>query len=277
MLVHTLRDVPRRVIVLLAVAVALVTMAGALAPGADAAVAARASSKPTVVLVHGAWADASSWKKVAAELRGDGYQVTSPELALLDVAADVTTVRAALDGIAGPKILVGHSYGGVVISQAAAGRSDVRALVYAAAFVPGEGDSILSLGAGFQPSEAFGHLIFTGEPFASPCFIDPAFFSQFFAQDLSAKKAAVLNAAQRPLNFANVFAPSGPVAWHTVPSWYAVSGADRMIDPAQQRWMADRIGAETVEYAHASHVGGITRHAGQFTGLVERAVRSTRP
>lgn len=277
MLVQALRDVPRRAILLLAVALALVTMTGALAAGADAAVATKASPKPTIVLVHGAWADASSWKKVAAELRGDGYQVTSPELALLDVAQDVTTVRAALDAVAGPKVLVGHSYGGVVISQAAAGRSDVRALVYSAAFVPDEGDSILSLGAGFQPSEAFGHLLFTGTPFASPCYIDPAYFSQFFAQDLSAKKAAVLNAAQRPLSFTNVFTPSGPVAWHTIPSWYAVSGADRMIDPAQERWMADRIGAETVEYAHASHVGGITRHAGQFTDLIERAVRSTRP
>ena len=162
MLVQALRDVPRRAILLLAVALALVTMTGALAAGADAAVATKASPKPTIVLVHGAWADASSWKKVAAELRGDGYQVTSPELALLDVAQDVTTVRAALDAVAGPKVLVGHSYGGVVISQAAAGRSDVRALVYSAAFVPAEGDSILSLGASFQPSEAFGHLLFTG-------------------------------------------------------------------------------------------------------------------
>ena len=287
MFLQALRDVPRRAVLLIAVAVAVVMMSGALTAGTNAAEApsgaapkaqpaGNASTKPTIVLVHGAWADGSSWKKVARQLRDDGYRVTTPELPLLDAADDIGTVRAALDSIAGPKVMVGHSYGGVVISQAAAGRSDVRALVYSAAFVPDEGDSILSLGAGFQPSEAFGHLLFTGTPFASPCYIDPAYFPQFFAQDLSARKAAALNAAQRPLNFGSVFAPAGPVAWHTIPSWYAVSGADRMIDPAQQRWMASRIGAVTVAYPTASHVGGITRHAGQFTDLVERAVRSTR-
>ena len=284
MFLQALRDVPRRAVLLIAVAVAVVMMAGSLAAGANAAEAApkaqpavTASAKPTIVLVHGAWADASSWNKVARQLRDDGYRVTTPELPLLDAAEDIGTVRAALDSIAGPKVLVGHSYGGVVISQAAAGRSDVRALVYSAAFVPDEGDSILSLGAGFQPSEAFGHLLFTGTPFASPCYIDPAYFPQFFAQDLNARKAAALNAAQRPLNFGSVVTPAGPVAWHTIPSWYAVSGADRMIDPAEQRWMASRIGAGTVTFPTASHVGGITRHAGQFTDLVERAVRSTRP
>ena len=173
-------------------------------------------------------------------------------------------------------MLVSHSYGGIVTAGASHGRTDISAFVYAAALVPDEGDSIASLGADFTPSEAFGHLIFTGEPFASPAFIDPAFFHQYFAQDLSKRQAAVLNAAQLPLNFSIVGTPSGPVGWHNVPSWYAVSGQDRMIDPAEERSMAARVGATVVEYPTASHVGGITRLASQFTALIEHAVQSTR-
>ena len=231
--------------------------------------------KPTIVLVHGAWAGPSSWDKVVARLHDDGYRTTTPTLDMLSLDGDIATVRATLDHIRGQKILVGHSYGGFVISNAAYGRSDVRGLVYAAAFVPDQGDTVVSLGEGFQPSEAFGHLIFTGDPFASPAYIDPAFFPQFFAQDLRPRLAAKLNAAQRPINAPILFTPSGPVAWHSLPSWYAVSGADLMIDPAQQRSMAMRAGATTVELADASHVGGIIRYASQFTTLIKHAVKVT--
>ncbi len=231
--------------------------------------------KPTIVLVHGAWAGPSSWDKVVARLHDDGYRTATPTLDMLSLDGDIATVRATLDQIRGQKILVGHSYGGFVISNAAYGRSDVRGLVYAAAFVPDQGDTIVSLGEGFQPSEVFGHLIFTGDPFASPAYIDPAFFRQFFAQDLRPRLTAKLNAAQRPINAPILFTPSGPVAWHSLPSWYAVSGADLMIDPAQQRWMATRAGSTTVEFADASHVGGIIRYASQFTKLIEHAVKVT--
>jgi pimeloyl-ACP methyl ester carboxylesterase len=229
----------------------------------------------TVVLVHGAWADSSSWKSVARSLRDDGYSTVTPDLQMQSVAGDVASLRATLDGITGKKILVAHSYGGVVASGASAGRTDVRALVFSAAFVPDQGDSIASLGTGFQPSGAFGHLAFTGAPFASPAYIAPDYFRQFFAQDLSVARAAQLNAAQHPLNFPIVTTPSGRVGWHELPSWYAVSGADLMIDPAQERWMATRIGAHIVEYAGASHVGGITRFADRFTSLIEQAARAT--
>jgi pimeloyl-ACP methyl ester carboxylesterase len=229
----------------------------------------------TVVLVHGAWADSSSWNDVARTLHDDGYRTVAPDLEMQSVAGDVAALQSTLDAIPGRKILVAHSYGGVVASGASAGRNDIQALVFSAAFLPDEGDSIASLGAGFQPSAAFGHLAFTGAPFASPAYIAPDFFQQYFAQDLTSTRAAKLNAAQHPLNFSIVTTPSGPVGWHQLPSWYAVSGADLMIDPAQERWMAARIGAHIVEYAGASHVGGITRLADRFASLIEQAARAT--
>lgn len=232
-------------------------------------------SGPTIVLIHGAWAGPAGWDRVVGELRDEGYRTATPTLGLMSLDADVATVRATLDGITGRKILVGHSYGGAVISNAAAGRADVLGLVYTAAFVPDQGQSILALGTGYQPPAALPHLIFSGAPFASPCAIDPAFFPEDFAQDLGPKQAATLNAQQRPFNFPVFGTPSGPVAWHTLPTWYAVSGADRMIDPALQRAMAKRIGATTIEFDGASHAGGFARHAPRFVALIERAVEAT--
>jgi pimeloyl-ACP methyl ester carboxylesterase len=237
-------------------------------------VAAR-DTRPTIVLVHGAWAGPAGWDQVVRRLRDDDYRTAAPTLGLQTLDADVATVRATLDGIKGKKILVGHSYGGAVISNAAAGRTDVLGLVYTAAFVPDQGRSILDLGAGYQPPAALPHLMFSGTPFASPCTINPAYFPQDFAQDLPAKQAAILNAQQRPFNFPIFSTPSGPVAWHTLPSWYAVSGADRMIDPALQQAEAMRIGATTITFADASHAGGFTVHAERFTGLIERAAEAT--
>ncbi len=261
---------PRLVIV-----IAVLLMVCALPATALAGNAKADSLRPTIVLIHGAWAGPSGWDEVVAGLQRDGYTTSTPTLDLLSIDGDVAVVRAALDAIPGQKILVGHSYGGIVISNAAFGRSDVLGLVYTAAFVPDEGDSIVSLGAGFKPTEVLNHLIFTGEPFASPAFIDPAFFPQLFCQDLNPKLAATLNAAQRPINASILFSPSGPVAWHSLPSWYAVSGKDLVIDPAQERWMAQRAGATTIEFPAASHAGGFTHYATGFVKLIEEAVQET--
>ena len=189
----------------------------------------------------------------------------------MTLAEDIATVRTTLDDIPGDKVLVGHSYGGFVISNAAYGRSDVRGLVYTAAFVPDEGDSNISLGEGYQPPAALPHLVFTGEEFASPAYIDPAFFPQVFAQDLNPKRAAALNDAQQPVDLATFFTPSGPVAGPALPSWYAGSGADRIVDPALQRALALKIGATTVEFDDASHAGGFTHYATRFVKLIEQA------
>jgi pimeloyl-ACP methyl ester carboxylesterase len=228
-------------------------------------------SRPTIVLVHGGWAGPQGWSRVVRRLNDEGFATVTPTLGLNSLAGDVATVRQALDGVPGKKVLVGHSYGGEVITNAAFGRSDVVSLVYTAAFAPDQGESLQSLGAGYNPPAALPHLIFSGTPFASPCLIDPAYFRADFAQDLSLAAAAELSSQQRAFNFPIFATPSGPAAWHTLPTWYAVSGADRMIDPALQRAMAARMGARTVVFEDASHAGGFTHHAGRFTKLIEQA------
>lgn len=262
---------PRLVILIAAVLALSALSVAASARHADAST----PQEPTIVLVHGAWAGPSGWDEVAAGLHKDGYTTVTPTLDLMSTAQDVATVRATLDAIPGQKILVGHSYGGAVISNAAYGRSDVLGLVYTAAFVPDEGESLLDLGEGYQPPAALPHLIWSGAPFASPSLIDPAYFRQDFAQDLSPKFAATLSAQQRPTDFSIFVTPSGPVGWHSLPSWYAVSGSDRMIDPALQRAMAQRIGATTVEFDDASHAGGFTHYSARFVKLIEQAAQST--
>ena len=235
------------------------------------------ATPPTIVLVHGAWAGPVGWDDVVAGLHKDGYATSTPGLGLLSMVADVATVRATLDSIPGDKILVGHSYGGSVTSQAAAGRSDVRALVYTAAFVPDEGESLIGLGVGYQPPAALqpGHLVFLGAPFASPSVIAPEFFRADFAADLSPKLAARLASPQSPTSFGLFFEPAGAVAWHTIPSWYAVSGLDRMVDPVLQRNLAARIGATTVSFDDASHAGGYTHYATRLVKLIEQAAEAT--
>jgi pimeloyl-ACP methyl ester carboxylesterase len=237
--------------------------------------ASESNDRPTIVLVHGAWSGPVAWKNVVRVLHDDGYRTVTPTLALDSLAGDIATVNAALDGIAGKKILVGHSYGGAVIANASAGRSDVLGLVYSAAYMPDQGETLASVSAMFAPTDLLNHLVFSGAPFASPCIIDPAFFPQIFAQDLPAKKAAALNAAQQPTELGLFFTPSGPVGWHTLPSWYAVSGADRIVNPDLERFMARRAGATTIEFPTASHVGGITLHAGRFAELIEQAAEAT--
>jgi len=124
-------------------------------------------------------------------------------------------------------------------------------------------------------SDPTGHLTWTGEPFASLSFIDPAFFRPLFAADLSPKKAQALNDGQQASSVALLVSPSGPVGWHAIPSWYAISALDFVIDPALQRFMADRAGATTIQFDDASHAGGYTHYAARFTKLIEQAVSAT--
>lgn len=248
----------------------LMVVAGATASAADGSNSSSAS-RPTVVLVHGGWAGPESWSRVVSRLNNDGFVTVTPTLGLDSLAGDVAIVQRTLDEIPGKKVLVGHSYGGEVITNAASGRSDVVSLVYTAAFAPDEGESLQSLGAGYNPPAALPHLIFSGTPFASPCLIDPAYFRADFAQDLNPIEAAVLSSQQRAFNFPIFFTQSGPAAWHTLPTWYAVSGSDRMIDPALQRAMAARMGAHTVVFEDASHAGGFTHYAARLSQMIEQA------
>jgi len=235
--------------------------------------AAKSHPPTTIVLVHGAFASPAGWGEVAAALHRDGYQTAAPALGLGSVSQDVATVRSTLDSIPGDKILVGHSYGGFVITNAAGGRTDGRGLVYTAAYVPESGETITDLSVGYAPGAFLSHLL--PAP-SSPVFIvDPQFFPEDFAQDLNPKLGAEIAAEQRPTSLRLFVTPSGPAAWHTLPSWYAVSGHDRAIDPALQRFMAQRAGSTTVQFAAASHVGGLTHYRARFVKLIEQAAQAT--
>jgi pimeloyl-ACP methyl ester carboxylesterase len=247
----------------------------ALVATASAATASASDVKPTIVLVHGAFASPAAWLRVTEALHKEGYETATPALGLESLAGDVSIVQGALDSIAGGKILVGHSYGGFVISNAAVGRTDVRGLVYTAAYVPDTGETIAGLNTGFAPPAflAPGHLVFAPSfPFVT---IDPQFFHDDFAQDLNPKLAADMAAAQHPTSLAILGSTSGPGAWHTLPSWYAVSGADRVIDPDLQRFMAGRAGSTVVQFDDASHAGGFTHYATRFVKLIEQAAQAT--
>jgi pimeloyl-ACP methyl ester carboxylesterase len=232
-----------------------------------------AESDPTIVLVHGAFASPAGWDGVAARLHKDGYETAAPALGLASVSDDVAIARSTLDSIPGDKILVGHSYGGFVITNAASGRSDVRGLVYTAAYVPDSGETITSLGAGYAPGAFLTHLVLAPSfPFV---IVDPQFFPEDFAQDLNPKLGAEIAAQQRPTSLGLFVTPSGPAAWHALPLWYAVSAHDRAIDPALQWFMAKRAASTTVRFAAASHVGGLTHYKARFVKLIEQAVKAT--
>jgi pimeloyl-ACP methyl ester carboxylesterase len=249
-------------------AAALMLSLSALSTSAGAA-----ESNPTIVLVHGAFASPAGWEGVADGLHKDGYQTATPELGLASASEDVAIVRSTLDSIPGDKILVGHSYGGFVITNAASGRADVRALVYTAAYVPDSDETITSMSVGFTPGAFLAHLVFAPAfPFV---IVDPQFFPEDFAQDLNPKLAAEVAAQQRPSSLALFATPSGPAAWHALPSWYAVSAHDRAIDPALQRFMAQRAGSTTVQFSAASHVGGLTHYKARFVKLIEQASEAT--
>jgi pimeloyl-ACP methyl ester carboxylesterase len=253
--------------------VALIAAALMLSLSTFSTRARAAESKPTIVLVHGAFASPAGWDGVADALHKDGYQTATPTLGLASVADDVAIVRSTLDAIPGDKILVGHSYGGFVITNAASGRRDVRGLVYTAAYVPDAGETITTLSEGYTPGAFLNHLVPAG-PF--PFFIvDPQFFPQDFAQDLNPKLGAQIAAQQRPTSLGLFVTPSGPAAWHELRSWYAVSAHDRAIDPALQRFMAQRAGSTTIQFSAASHVGGLTHYKARFVKLIEQAADAT--
>jgi pimeloyl-ACP methyl ester carboxylesterase len=249
------------------IAAALILSLTAFSTGARAA-----EPDPTIVLVHGAFASPAGWDGVTAALHKDGYRTAAPTLGLASVADDVATVRSTLDAIPGDKILVGHSYGGFVITNAASGRTDVRGLVYTAAYVPDSGETINDLGVGYTPGAFLAHLVFVPFPIA---IVDPQFFPEDFAQDLNPKLGAEIGAQQRPTSLGLFVTPSGPAAWHALPSWYAVSDHDRAIDPALERFMAQRAGSTTVQFSAASHVGGLTHYKARFVKLIEQAIDAT--
>jgi pimeloyl-ACP methyl ester carboxylesterase len=250
---------------------------GAEARGASGpASAPPPTEKPTVVLVHGAFADSSGWNAVASRLLGKGYPVIAFSNPLRGPIEDAAYLRDFLDTIEGPVVLVGHSYGGAVITNAATGDPDVTALVYVAAYALAEGESVAaanSLGGGH--GEVTDHLVLRPFPGATggnaDAYIDPAHFHRLFAQDLDRRTAAVMAATQRPGALAALVTPSGPPAWESIPSWFMVASEDRIIPPEAERAMAERAGSTTVEI-DSSHVPMIS-HPGAVVRLVKAAAR----
>lgn len=236
--------------------------------------------KPTVVLVHGAFADASGWDGVITRLQAKGYPVIAPANPLRSVAGDAAYLRSILANIEGPVILVGHSYGGVVITNAATDNANVKALVYVAAFGPDEGESVGGLTGQFPGSMLTPDNLII-RPYATSDtdtgldgYINPAVFRTVFCADLPKGQAAAMAATQRPGALATLGEPSGAPAWTSIPSWYVVARQDNAIPPAAERFMAERMGAQTVE-VDASHVVMIS-HPGLVADLIVRADRSTR-
>ena len=251
-----------------------------LLPTTTTATAGRAGVRPTVVLVHGAFADASGFAEVTNRLQRRGYTVIAPANPLRGVASDAAYLASVLATIEGPIILGGHSYGGEVITNAAFGNPAVKALVYVAAFAPAEGETAGQLTGMFPGSQLTEeNLIPRPYPISDAetgydAYIRPAVFRRVFCADLPEKVAAAMAASQRPGALSTLTEHSGPAAWTSIPSWYLVARQDRAIPPAAQRFMADRMKAHTREI-NSSHVAMIS-HPDVVADMIIDADRRTR-
>ncbi|MEU4419079.1 alpha/beta hydrolase [Actinoplanes sp. NPDC024001] len=211
--------------------------------------------KPTIVLVHGAFAESASWNEVTGRLLADGYPVIAAPNPLRSLSGDAAVVSSILAGIDGPVVLVGHSYGGAVMSNAAVGHDHVKALVFVAAFAPEAGESIGELSGKF-PGGTLGETL-KEVPLPDgtvDLYIRQDRYHQQFIADVPAERAALDAVAQRPLNTTALHEGSGEPAWKTVPSWFVYPELDYNIPLAAHRFMAERAGArESVELPGASH------------------------
>lgn len=235
-----------------------------------------APEKPTVVLVHGAFADASSWNGVIERLHVGGYRVIAAPNELRGVKTDAAEVSSLVRSISGPVVLVGHSYGGTVISAAADGLPNVKALVYVAAFAPAVGESSAKLAAKFPGSSLAAAL---APPVAlaqgvNDLYIQPDRFHAQFAADVPAHAARLMAAGQRPITDAALNEASTAAAWKTLPSWFVYGDADRNIPAAAHAFMADRAQArEALVIPGGSHVVMVS-HPDIVAGLIEKAATS---
>jgi pimeloyl-ACP methyl ester carboxylesterase len=222
--------------------------------------------KPTIVLVHGAWADGSSWNAVSTELQSQGFTVLTPPNLLHGVASDAAYVASFLtQRTTGPVVLVGHSYGGVVITNAGTGGGEVKALVYVDAFIPDVGETVFQIlgGSGSavdvpDPTTVFDIAGYPGAPEGdAEAFLKPETVLNSFAQDLPEADRWLIAASQRPITLGANTAPTETAAWKTIPSWAVIGTDDRVIPPATQRNMAKRAGSTTTE-TPGSHVSMVS-------------------
>ncbi|MEV7326144.1 alpha/beta hydrolase [Streptomyces sp. NPDC093970] len=237
------------------------------------------SHKPTIVLVHGAFADSSSWNGVIEHLRQAGYPVLAPANPLRGLASDAAYVASVVESVEGPVVLAGHSYGGAVISQAAEGQSKVKALVYIAAFIPEKGESALELSNSFPGSTLGSALNAVPFPLAdggtgTDLYINADKFHDQFAADVPQPVTDLMAATQRPIAASALEEGAGAAAWHSIPAWSLVATADYNIPPASQRFMSDRAKATTVEL-DASHAVSVSQPRA-VARLIEDAAENSR-
>jgi pimeloyl-ACP methyl ester carboxylesterase len=229
---------------------------------------ATTNATTNIVLVHGFWVDGSSWSKVIPILEGAGHRVIAVQLALHSLADDVATVKRAIALAGGPTVLVGYSYGGIVITNAAYNNKNVTGLVYVAALAPDEGQSlgdffdIANLQKGFLISDSGGFL-----------YINSTQFHGMFAQDVNSTEASIMAAAQKPANPSTFAEKSGSPACKQLPTWYQISENDRMIPPDAERQFAKQINATTVslDSSHASPAS----HPKEVAGLILDAAKES--
>ncbi|MHB8690008.1 MAG: alpha/beta hydrolase [Solirubrobacteraceae bacterium] len=226
---------------------------------------------PNIVLVHGAWADGSSWNAVIESLQAKGYNVTAPQFPETSLADDVARLRHVLARQTGPMIVAGHSYGGQIATALGTDAPNVVGLVYIAAFGLDEGESLGALLGGGPPTPSLAHLIVDEQGFA---WIPEEDFVPHFAGDLDPAKARVLYAVQQGLSMSTFEDVMGVPAWRSIPSWYLVATNDEAIPPDAERMFAQRMGATTVEVP-SGHLAMVT-HPAETVRLIEAAAEAAR-
>jgi pimeloyl-ACP methyl ester carboxylesterase len=228
------------------------------------------TEQPNVVLVHGAVADGSSWSAVVQDLQAKGYHVIAPQFPLTSLADDVARLRQALAWHSGPTIVVGHSYGGQIMTALGDNTANVVGLVYIAAFGLDQGESIAALGGDAPPPRALANIIVDEHGFGR---LPEDDFVSHFAADVDPVKARVMHAAQQPVSMSVFGDVMGTPAWRSLPSWYLVAANDEAIAPDAERMFAQRMEAETVEVA-SSHVP-LVSHPEAVVALIEAAAGAT--
>jgi pimeloyl-ACP methyl ester carboxylesterase len=227
------------------------------------------SDLPNVVLVHGAWADGSSWSAVVQQLQTDGYSVTAPQFPETSLADDVGRLRQILNRLSGPTIVVGHSYGGQIMTALGTDAPNVVAFVYVAAFGLDEGESLGALLGAGPPTPALAHLIVDEQGFA---WLPEEDFVAHFASDVDPVEARVMHAVQQGLSMSTFEDVMGVPAWRSLPTWYLVATEDQAIPPDAERMFAQRMGATTVEVP-SSHVAMVS-HPDEVVRLIRGAAQA---